>query len=138
MNERKLANSGSPFEAEIGFSRAVRIGPFISVAGTAPISPEGGVACPGDLYGQTKRCLQIIETAIQDLGGDLTHVIRTRVMLTDMSRWQEAGRAHGEYFGSIRPACTFVQVVALIDPGWLVEIEADALVLDQARGPAVT
>jgi enamine deaminase RidA (YjgF/YER057c/UK114 family) len=126
MNGRRLISSGSPLEPEIGFSRAVRVSTAIAVAGTAPIAAERGTACIGDVYGQTKRCLEIIDQAIIDAGARLTDIVRTRIMLTDISRWHEAARAHGEYFGSIRPACTFVQVVGFIDPAWLVEIEADA------------
>jgi enamine deaminase RidA (YjgF/YER057c/UK114 family) len=126
--DRLLVSSGSPFEPEIGFSRAVRVGAHIFVAGTTAIAAEGGTAAPGDLYGQTRRCLEIIERAIVEAGGALRHVTRTRVMLTEMRNWRDAARAHGEYFGSIRPASTFVQVAGLIDPAWLVEIEADAIV----------
>jgi enamine deaminase RidA (YjgF/YER057c/UK114 family) len=124
---RKLISSGSPFEPKIGFSRAVRIGPFVAVAGTAPIAADGGVAAPGDVYGQTKRCLEIISQAIGNAGLGLQSVIRTRVMLTDISRWEEAARAHGEAFSGIRPACTFVEVKGLINRDWLVEIEADCV-----------
>ena len=124
---RKLISSGSPFEPQIGFSRAVRVGPFVAVSGTAPIAPGGGIASPGDLYGQTRRCLEIIHESIGKAGLGLDSVIRTRVMLTDMSRWQEAARAHGEVFGAVRPASTFVEVKGLIDKGWLVEIEADCV-----------
>jgi enamine deaminase RidA (YjgF/YER057c/UK114 family) len=129
---RKLISFGSPYEPRIGFSRAVRIGPFVAVSGTAPIAPDGSVASPGDLYGQTRRCLAIIEQAIAKAGLGMDSVIRTRVMLTDMSRWQEAARAHGEVFGEIRPASTFVEVKGLIDRGWLVEIEADCVAEDRA------
>lgn len=124
---RKRVSSGSPFEPRIGFSRAVRVGSIVAVSGTAPIAPDGGVAAPGDMYGQTKRCLEIIAKAIGDAGLSLKSVIRTRVMLTDISRWEEAARAHGEFFGEVRPASTFVEVKSLIDPGWLVEIEADCV-----------
>jgi enamine deaminase RidA (YjgF/YER057c/UK114 family) len=127
---RKRVSSGSRFEPEIGFSRAVRVGPFVAVSGTAPIAADGGVAAPGDVYGQARRCLEIIERALTEAGLGLGSVIRTRVMLTDMSRWKEAARAHGEVFGAIRPASTFVEVKGLIDKGWLVEIEADAIVDD--------
>lgn len=126
--ERKLISSGAIFETKIGFSRAVRVGPHIAVSGTAPIAPGGGTACPGDLYGQTLRCLEIIEKAINDAGGKREHVIRTRMFLKDMSNWQEAGRAHGEFFKDIRPASTMIQIVQAIDPAWLIEIEADAIV----------
>jgi enamine deaminase RidA (YjgF/YER057c/UK114 family) len=126
--DRKLISSGARYEPIIGFSRAVRAGPHIAVSGTAPIAPGGGVASPGDMYGQTKRCLEIIQKAIEDAGGKLEHVVRTRVYLKDMSRWEDAGRAHGEFFGNIRPASTMIQIVQAIDAEWLVEIEADAIV----------
>ena len=126
--ERNLISSGSPYEKPIGFSRAVRCGNLIAVAGTAPILPDGANAFPGDAYRQTKRCLEIIKRAVEQAGGTLAQVIRTRVMLTDMSRWKDVGRAHGEFFGDIRPACTFLEVKGLIDPEWLVEIEADCVV----------
>ena len=124
---RKLISSGSPFEPRIGFSRAVRVGSLVAIAGTAPITSEGGVAAPGDVYGQTKRCLEIIEQAVIDAGLSLSSVIRTRVMLTDISRWEEAARAHGEVFAAVRPACTFVEVSRFINPDWLVELEADCV-----------
>jgi len=127
MAARKLVSSGSPFEPRIGFSRAVRVGPYLAVSDTAPIAPDGGVAAPGDVYGQTKRCFEIIEQAIEGAGLTLQHVIRTRVMLTDISRWEEAARAHGEIFDTVRPASTFVAVKGLINEGWLVEIEADCV-----------
>lgn len=125
---RKLVSSGSPFEPAIGFSRAVRVGPHIAVAGTTPIAPGGGTACPGDLYGQTKRCLEILEKAINDAGGKREHVVRTRMFLKDMTNWEAAGRAHCEFFKDIRPASTMIQIVQAIDPSWLIEIEADAIV----------
>jgi enamine deaminase RidA (YjgF/YER057c/UK114 family) len=126
--ERKLISSGSPFEPKVGFSRAVRVGPHIAVSGTAPIAAGGGTAFPDDLYGQTMRCLEIIEKAISDAGGKREHVVRTRVMLKEMRGWEEAGRAHGEFFGDTRPASTIIQIVQAIDPSWMVEIEADAIV----------
>jgi enamine deaminase RidA (YjgF/YER057c/UK114 family) len=124
---RKNITSGSPLEPRIGFSRAVGVGRFLAIAGTAPIAPEGGVAAPGDVYGQTKRCLEIVAQAIADAGFTLETVTRTRVMLTDISRWEEAARAHGELFSSIRPACTFVEVKGFIHREWLVELEADCV-----------
>lgn len=127
--ERQLISSGSPFEKPIGFSRAVRVGNAIAVSGTAPIAPGGGTAYPGDLYRQTRTCLEIIKNAVENAGGHLDDVIRTRIMLTDIIRWQEAARAHGEFFGEIRPASTFVQVSRFIDADWLVEIEADGMVV---------
>jgi enamine deaminase RidA (YjgF/YER057c/UK114 family) len=125
---RKLVSSGSPYEKPIGFSRAVRVGNWVAVAGTAPIADDGSVACPGDLYGQTRRCLQIIQAAIESTGASLSDVLRTRVMLRDIARWQEAARAHGEFFAAIRPASTFVEVSSLVQKEWLVEIEADCLI----------
>ena len=125
---RQLISSGSPFEKPIGFSRAVRVGNAIAVSGTAPIAPGGGTAYPGDLYRQTRTCLEIIKDAIEKAGGRMEDVIRTRIMLVDIGRWQEAARAHGEFFGEIRPASTFVQVSRFIDADWLVEIEADGMV----------
>jgi enamine deaminase RidA (YjgF/YER057c/UK114 family) len=126
--ERRLVSSGAIYEPQIGFSRAVRVGPHIAVSGTAPIAPGGGVACPGDLYGQTLRCLEIIEKAVNEAGGKRAHIVRTRMFLKEMKNWEDAGRAHGEFFKDIRPASTMIQIVQAIDPGWLVEIEADAIV----------
>ena len=125
--KRTNIRSGSPFESIAGFSRAVRIGNVITVAGTAPIAEDGSTAAPGDAHGQTLRCLDIIEEAINEAGGSIQDVVRTRVMLTDISLWEEAARAHGEVFSLIRPACTMVEVSALIEQDWLVEIEADCI-----------
>jgi enamine deaminase RidA (YjgF/YER057c/UK114 family) len=125
---RTLISSGSYLEPEIGFSRAVRVGQFVAVAGTAPIAAAGGTAALGDVYGQTIRCLEIIGKAVAEAGGTMANIIRTRIMLTDISNWRDAARAHGEVFRDIRPACTFVQVSGFIDPTWLVEIEADCVV----------
>lgn len=125
---RKNISSGSPYEKPIGFSRAVRIGKFISISGTAPIASDGSTAYPNDLYGQTKYCLEIIRKAIEDAGGDFANVIRTRIMLKDITKWEEAAKAHGEFFSEIRPASTFMEVKRFIDPNWLVEIEADCII----------
>ena len=122
---RLLVSSGSEYEKPIGFSRAVRVGNRISVAGTAPIAEDGSPAFPGDVYRQTHRCLEIIENAIREAGGTLGDVIRTRVFLKDANTWESAARAHGEIFADIRPACTFVEVSRFIDSEWLVEIEAE-------------
>ncbi len=125
---RQLISSGSPFEAEIGFSRAVRTGSRIEVSGTAPIR-DGKTAAVGDVYEQTKACLDIIVKAVTDAGGKPEDIIRTRIFLTDIGRWKDAARAHGEVFAAIRPACTFVGIKGLINPEWLVEIEASAEVV---------
>ncbi|WP_370414237.1 RidA family protein [Streptomyces fradiae] len=125
---RTNVSSGSPLEPEIGFSRAVRKGAHVAVAGTAPIADGGGTAGVGDVYAQTVRCLDIAEAALAEAGASLDDVVRTRVMLTDVTRWKEAARAHGERFASVRPVTTFVEVSRFIDPDWLVEIEVDAVV----------
>ncbi len=108
----------------------MRSGPYICVSGTAPIAEGGGTAAPGDVYAQSVRCLDIAELALREAGASLADVIRTRVMLTDISRWREAARAHAERFAQVRPACTFVEVSRLVDPEWLVELEIDAIVPD--------
>ena len=128
--KRKNISSGSPFEKPIGFSRAVRMGDHVAVSGTAPIAVDGTTAHPGDMYQQTLRCLEIIREALEKAGAGLGDVIRTRVYLTDADRWQDAASAHGKIFGDIRPACTFIEVNRLIDPDWLVEIEAEAVTRD--------
>jgi enamine deaminase RidA (YjgF/YER057c/UK114 family) len=126
--KRQNISSGSPYEKPIGFSRAVRIGNIISVSGTAPVAANGSTAYPGDLYNQTKRCIQIIEKAIVEAGGTLENVIRTRIYLTDVSIWEDAARAHGEFFSEIRPASTFVEVKGLLKNDWLIEMEADCVI----------
>jgi enamine deaminase RidA (YjgF/YER057c/UK114 family) len=126
--QRQLISSGSPFEKPIGFSRAVRVGHTITVSGTAPIAPGGGTAYPGNLYEQTRTCISIIKDAIEKAGGRLEDVVRTRIMLTDIEQWREAAKAHGEFFGDIRPASTFLEVSRFIDADWLVEMEADCVV----------
>jgi enamine deaminase RidA (YjgF/YER057c/UK114 family) len=128
---RKNISSGSPMEKPIGFSRAVRIGNYIAVSGTAPIAENGTTACPGDVYGQTKCCFEIARQSIESANASFEDVIRTRIMLTDMAKWQDAARAHGEIFSDIRPACTFVEVSRFIKEDWLVEIEIDCLVSDE-------
>ena len=125
--ERRRVASGSPYEPVIGFSRAVAVGGTIAVSGTAPIMPEGGEP-PGDAYGQTVRCLQIIAEALADAGASTADVVRTRTYLVDPADWEQVGRAHGEVFGEVRPASTMVVVTGFLDPRWRVEIEADAIV----------
>ncbi len=126
--KRTLISSGSPYEKPIGFSRAVRVGNSIWVAGTGPIGPDGQTACPGDAYGQARRCLEIMKEAIEEAGGKLEHVVRTRMMLRDVSVWEEVARAHGEFFADIRPASTLVEVKGFVKPDWLVEFEADCMI----------
>lgn len=127
---RQNISSGSPFEPVIGFSRAVRINKRIIVSGTAPIAADGSVASPDDVAGQTRRCLEIIQAAIEEAGGSLADVIRTRMFLVNASEWEAAGRAHGEFFKDIRPAATMVGVKELLNPEWLVEIEAECELSD--------
>ena len=132
--KRTTISSGAPWEKQVGYCRAVRVGPHISVSGTAPVTPNGDVHAPGDAYAQAKRCIEIIEAALQQAGAGLEHVMRTRLFVTDISMWEAVGRAHGEAFGEIQPAATMVEVAALIDPDMLVEIEADAFVPETQHG----
>jgi enamine deaminase RidA (YjgF/YER057c/UK114 family) len=125
MERQKIA-SGSPYEPVMGFSRAVRAGSHVFVAGTAPVMPDGADP-PPDAYGQTQRCLEIIVAALREAGAGPEHVVRTRIFATSSGVFDEVARAHGAVFGEIRPACTYV-VTQLIDPRWQVEIEAEALV----------
>jgi enamine deaminase RidA (YjgF/YER057c/UK114 family) len=125
--QRQLVPAESPFAATVGYSRAVRVGSQIHVAGTAPIMP-GDTDPPEGAYEQAKRCLEIVLAALAELGAGPEHVVRTRVYLVRGDDWKEVGRAHGEIFGAIRPVTTFVVVVGLLDPRWRVELEADALV----------
>jgi enamine deaminase RidA (YjgF/YER057c/UK114 family) len=113
--------------ATVGYSRAVRVGEHVHVAGTAPIMP-GEADPPPDPYGQTQRCLEIIVAALAELGAGPEHVVRTRAYLIEAEDWKDVGRAHGELFGSVRPASAFVVVKELLDPRWRVELEADAVV----------
>lgn len=124
---RKLVSSGSPYEAKFGFSRAVRVGNLVTVAGSAPIETDGSCA-RGDPAAQARRSFAIIARALEECGSSLADVVRTRVLLTRIADWPQVAQVHGELFGSIRPACTVMQVAALIDPQWLVEIEADAII----------
>jgi len=125
---RKHVSSGSPYEPRLGISRAVRIGPIIAVAGTAPIGPDGKTVGKGDAAAQARRCIEIIRDALEQAGASLSDVIRTRILLTRIEDWERVGHIHGEFFGNIRPANTVMQVTCFIDPDWLVEIEADAVI----------
>jgi enamine deaminase RidA (YjgF/YER057c/UK114 family) len=125
--ERQLVSSASPYEAVFGYSRAVRVGEHVSVAGTAPIMADGGEP-PSDAYGQTQRCLEIILAALAEAGASPEHIVRTRVYATRAEDFDDVARAHGEVFSEIRPASAYIIVSALADPRWLVELEADAIV----------
>lgn len=125
---RQLISSGAPWEATVGYSRAVRAGTFVAVAGTIAANPDGSTHAPGDAYAQARRCLEIIERALQEAGATMADVIRTRMFVTDISRFEEFGRAHGEFFAEIRPAASMLEVRALVNPDALIEIEADAVI----------
>lgn len=130
MKKRQNVRTGAPWESIVGYCRAVRVGPHISVSGTAPVGDAGEVVGIGDPYAQTRRCIEIIEQALEEAGAGLGDVVRTRMYVTDISQWEAIGRAHGEAFGDILPASAMVEVSQLIDPEMLVEIEADAIVAD--------
>ena len=123
---RQRVSTGSPFEPIVGISRAIRAGSLIAVTGTAPLGPDGRTVGVGDPAAQARRCIQIIQEALVELGADLRHVYRTRTLLTRIDDWEVVARVHGEHFGEIRPANTIMQVSRFIDPDWLVEFEADA------------
>ena len=124
---RHNISSGGQWEGKIGYSRAVRVGGHISVSGSTAMTPSGLVG-KGDPYAQTIQTLKTIEAALQQAGASLSDVVRTRIYMANIDQWQEVGRAHGEVFGTIRPATTMVEVKRLIDPDMLVEIEADAVI----------
>ncbi len=128
MKSRKHVSSGTPWESSVGYSRAVRLGDHIFVSGTTATDEHGDVVGVGDMYAQTRQALANIGQALESVGASFSDVVRTRMYVTDITRWQEAGRAHGEVFAQIRPAATMVQVSALIDANMLVEIEVDAIV----------
>ena len=126
MTDRERISSGAKWESIVGYSRAIKVGSRIYVTGTTALGDDGELVAVGDAYGQARQCLLNIEKALKRLGAGFEHVVRTRMFVTDISLWEEYGRAHGEVFRDIMPATTMVEVSALIDPRMLIEIEADA------------
>lgn len=129
VSKRQHVFTGSPYEKKIGVCRAVRDGRFIAVTGTASLGPDGKTVGKGDPAVQARRCFEIIESALEQLGSGLPDVIRTRIFLTRIQDWQAVAEVHGKFFRDVRPATTVVQVSAFIDPDWLIEVEADAIAL---------
>ena len=125
--ERQNISSGTPWETIVGYSRAVRVGPYVHVAGTTAVDENGRTQHPGDPYGQTKYILNKIKRALEEAGATMSDVVRTRLFVTDIGQWEKIGRAHGEFFAEVRPAATIVEVRNLISPDLLVEIEVDAI-----------
>ena len=125
---RQTHSSGAPWEPVVGYSRALRVGSHVYVSGTAAIGRNGEVVGGDDPAAQMRHCLQIVSEALRALGAELRDVVRTRMYVTDMRHWEAIGRVHGEWFGTVRPATTMVQVAALIEPDLLVEVEAEAII----------
>ncbi len=128
MSARQNVSSGSPYEPIVGISRAVRIGSFVSVAGTAPLGPDGKTVGHDDPAAQARRCFEISQAALEQVGASLRDVIRTRLLLTRIQDWRAVAEVHGEFFHGIRPVNTIMQVSSFIDPEWLVETEVDAVI----------
>jgi len=125
---RTIITTGTPWEAKVGYARAVRVGDTVYLSGTTATGPDGAVQAPGDAYQQTVVALQNVERALGLAGASLKDVVRVRLYVTDISRWEEYGRAHSDALGHVRPVCTMVEVSRLIDPAMLVEVEVEALV----------
>jgi len=131
--KRTLVSNGNPMEKIVGFSRAVKVGPYLSVGGTAPVGPDGKTVGVGDRAAQARRCLEIIQDALERGGARLEDVVRTRVLLTRIEDWEEVAKVRAEFFAQIRPVDTIMQVARFVNPEWLVEFEADAVVSDGSQ-----
>ena len=131
--DRELISNGNPMEAVVGFSRAVRVGPYISVGGTAPVGPDGKTVGVGDVAAQTRQCIEIIKTSLEQAGSGLQDVVRTRIILTNIDDWKAAIDVRKEYFSEVRPVDTIMAIDRFVNPEWLIEIEADAVIAENDR-----
>jgi enamine deaminase RidA (YjgF/YER057c/UK114 family) len=130
-HQRKHVFTGSPYESWLGISRAIRAGHSIAISGTAPLGPDGKTVGHGDPEAQARRCFEIVRESLEKLGAGLADVVRTRIYLTDIRHWEAVARVHGDLFHDVRPVTTVVQIVAFVDPDWLIEVEADAVVQER-------
>jgi len=128
--DRELISNGNPMETVVGFSRAVKVGPYISVGGTAPVGEDGRTVGVGDVAAQTRQCIEIIKSALEQAGSGLRDVVRTRIILTDIKNWKAAIDVRKEYFRDVRPVDTIMAIDRFVNPEWLIEIEADAIVAE--------